>query len=259
MIRTDAVSPWLRRQATVRTTESVVIRLFCFPYAGGAANVFRAWAALAGARVDLVAIQLPGHGDRLMEPPIARLSALVPQLADEIRPHTDLPFAFFGHSLGALAAFELTRELRRTATALPVHLFVSGRRAPHLIPSKRPLHALPEAAFRSELRQLQGTPPAVLDDEELMALVSPVLRADFGLCETYNYVDEAALDIPLTAFGGKDDAEATADELDAWSLHSTKFRGVYVFDGGHFFLNDHAARMVDRIRTDITAASSLPT
>jgi medium-chain acyl-[acyl-carrier-protein] hydrolase len=186
------------------------------------------------------------------------MSDLVSQIAAQLPPHADLPFAFFGHSLGALIAFELARELRRSRSALPVHLFVSGRRAPHLIPSRRPLHALPEAAFRAEIRELQGTPQAVLEDEELMTLVSPVLRADFGLCETYRFTEEAPLDTPITAFGGTRDEEASEAELDDWRLHTSRFRGVHRFDGHHFFVHDHAPAIIETIRADLSAATLSP-
>ena len=213
-------------------------RLFCFPYAGAGASVYRRLAAAVPPGVEICAAQLPGREDRFSEPPLVRLSAIVPLLVREMQPLMGARFAFFGHSMGALLAFELTRELRRRNLPLPLHLFVSGRRAPHLEGRRRPLHALPSPELHDELRALQGTPAAVLDDAELMALVEPILRADFEVCETYGYASGEPLDPPLSVFGGAADPEASVEELEGWREHSTRFRGVRLLPGNHFYLHD---------------------
>jgi surfactin synthase thioesterase subunit len=219
------------------------VRLFCFPYAGGGAGIFRRWTPLPPG-LELCAVQLPGREDRYVEPACRTVTELLAPLTEAVRPHLDLPYAFFGHSMGALIAFELTRELRRQGAPLPGHLFVSARRAPHLPARKRALHALPDAEFDAELRALDGTPAAVLADRELMALMTPVLRADFAVCETYDPVDEPALDLPIHAYGGSEDSEATREELDGWRQHTSRFAGVRIFPGNHFYLQDQAPALV---------------
>lgn len=216
------------------------LRLFCFPYAGGGAAVYRGWSAYLPPEVQLCAVHLPGRGNRFGEPAVSSAGVLVETLAADLGPYFDLPFAFFGHSMGALVGFELTRHLRDRGLPLPEHLLVSGRRAPQRPNEKRPLHALPEDEFLHELRELDGTPEEILREPELMELFSPILRADFQLCETYAFVPGEPLEVPITAFGGLEDRDVTRDDLLAWREHTRGGFRLRMFPGGHFFL--HAAR-----------------
>jgi medium-chain acyl-[acyl-carrier-protein] hydrolase len=234
-VSTGRVPRWF---LSLRGAGTVHHRFFCFPYAGAGASVYRRLTRTVPPNVEICVAQLPGREDRLGEPPIVRLSDLIPLLVREMQPLTDVPFSLFGHSMGALIAFELTRELARRQLPMPAQVFVSGRRAPHLSGTRRALHALPSAELYEELRGLQGTPQAVLDDPELMALVEPALRGDFEVCETYVYAGGDPLDVPLSVFGGADDPEASQEELDAWRAHSTRFLGVRVLPGNHFYLHD---------------------
>jgi medium-chain acyl-[acyl-carrier-protein] hydrolase len=230
----------------LRQGEAVRRRLFCFPYAGGGASVFRSWANDVPLDLELCAVQLPGREDRCGERPFTDLEALVPVLREQLRPSFDLPFAFFGHSMGALIAFELTRSLRGSDTR-PQHLVVSGRRAPHLPARKMPLHTLPDDRFQAELRSLQGTPDAVFADPELMEIATRVLRADFTLCETYSYAGGEPLDETLSVFGGMDDQETTREELEGWREHTRRFSRLRLFPGNHFFLRDDTVGVVRAI------------
>jgi surfactin synthase thioesterase subunit len=133
--------------------------------------------------VEVCPVQLPGRENRITEPPFTRLSLLVDAMAKNLDPYFDVPFAFFGHSIGAKIAFELVRDLRRKKGVEPVHLFVSGSRPPH-IPEPRPLHLLPEHDFVRELRRFSGTPEAVMQSRDLMEMYLPILRADFSIDET---------------------------------------------------------------------------
>lgn len=218
------------------------MRLFCFPYAGGGASIFRRWTTPPD--VEICAVQLPGREDRFTEPPSRAVTDLIPQLAEALQPFLDRPYAFFGHSMGAIIAFELASQLAREHRA-PAHLFVSGRRAPHLPARKPPLHTLPDAEFERELGALNGTPRAVLDDRELMALMAPILRADFTLCETYGLRAREPIDVPIDVFGGTADPETTPSELEGWREHTRVFGGVRLFPGDHFYLQDHAPALVD--------------
>jgi medium-chain acyl-[acyl-carrier-protein] hydrolase len=233
-------------------------RLFCFPYSGGGASIYRKWAGSLRDDLELCAMQLPGREDRLSEPSCARLSEMIPRVIDQLASFTDLAFAFFGHSMGALIAFELTRTLRDAWVTQPAHLFVSGRSAPHLPLRRAPLYDLPQAEFEAALARMQGTPREILENRELIDLMTPVLRADFALNDTYTCVRAPALDVPISVFGGSDDDEATRDELEAWRQHTRAFAGVRVFPGHHFYLHDHAAALAEAIQDAFTPASAPP-
>jgi medium-chain acyl-[acyl-carrier-protein] hydrolase len=212
------------------------LRLFCFPYAGGGALIFRTWSAGLPADVEVCPIQLPGRGTRLMEPPFTQLSPLIQALAQALFPLLDKPFAFFGHSLGALVSFELARQLRRQYGVQPVRLFVSASRAPQLPHRGLPVHTLPEGDFLAELRHLNGTPREVLEHEELMQIALPVLRADFTVYETYVYSTELPLNCPISTFGGLRDRTVSQSDLEAWREQTNVSFSLQMFPGDHFFL-----------------------
>lgn len=214
------------------------LRLFCFHYAGGSAQVFRDWHDLLPT-VEVCPVQLPGRGTRIKEGSITRIAPLVEQLARDLSPKLDMPFAFFGHSMGALVGFELARLLRRERGLKPAQLFVSGRRAPQLRDDAPPSHNLPDDEFIELLRAYKGTPEEALRHPELMTLMLPFLRADFELCETYAYQPEAPFDCPLTAFGGLGDGGIRREQLDAWREHTTGSFSLRMFPGEHFFINDN--------------------
>ena len=132
---------WIKRSGHYPQT---CFRLFCFPYAGGGASIFRTWPERLPPDIEVCAIQLPGREDRFGEPTFENLSSVIDVLADVLCPYTDFPFAFFGHSLGALISFELTRRLRRQKTPCPMQLFVSGHRAPQIPDPDPPIHQLPD-------------------------------------------------------------------------------------------------------------------
>jgi medium-chain acyl-[acyl-carrier-protein] hydrolase len=216
------------------------LRLFCFPYAGGGASAYRGWAPALPPDVEVCPVQLPGRESRLREPPFDRPEPLVLALADALQPHLGLPFAFFGHSMGAMLSFELARELRRRGRPLPLHLFVSGRRAPQVPAREEDIHDLPEPEFVAKLRELNGTPEEVLQHAELMRLLIPVLRADFALNETYVFRPEEPLDLGISAFGGLGDAEVNREDVEGWREHVRGSFRLRMLPGDHFFL--HSAR-----------------
>ncbi len=234
---TPIVDPWVMRP---RPHPRACLRLFCFPYAGGGASVYRGWADALPPQFEVCPIQLPGRESRLAEPPFTRLSSLVEHLAAVLEPYLQLPFAFFGHSMGALIGFELARHLRRDGVCGPEHLFVSGHHAPQLPDPYPPIHHLPEAAFLRGLQRLNGTPEAVLQNSELMQLLLPMLRADLQLSETYCFTPEQPLNCPITAFGGSEDSNLTRRVLTPWQDQTQDTFTLHFFPGDHFFL--HTAR-----------------
>ncbi|RCJ38754.1 gramicidin dehydrogenase [Nostoc minutum NIES-26] len=213
------------------------LRLFCFPYAGGSSLIFRTWSANLPATVEVCPIELPGRGSQMRSAAFTRLEPLVAAIAPTLVPYSDKPFAFFGHSMGALVSFEVTRLLRQEYNLHPVHLFVAGRRAPQIPDPKPPVHNLPEPAFKDELRRLNGTPTVVLENPELMELLIPTLRADFAVHETYIYTPQAPLDCPIAAFGGLEDSEVSYDEIQGWQEQTNAAFSLQMFDGDHFFLH----------------------
>jgi medium-chain acyl-[acyl-carrier-protein] hydrolase len=249
-LRPDSGVVWfpLNRPATPR------MRVLCLPYAGGGIATYRAWPQGLSADIEVRAAQLAGRGSRLREPRVSHLTPLLDDLDRAIASLLHLPFALFGHSLGALLAFELTRRLQRQGRPLPVHLFVSGREAPQCESIRPPIHHLPEEDFRSALRDMGGMPPEILDNAELMALVSPVIRADFTAVETWPYVAGPPLDVPLTAFVGDVDREYTLEQAEAWRVHTTRAFTCHVLPGDHFFIHTQRDRLLDLVARALSAA-----
>lgn len=234
---------WVVRE---RPGHGAAMRVFCLPPAGGGAGGYRGWGALAPA-LDVVAIELPGHGRRLAEPPTESMTLLVQSLASALEPWlTDPPYTLFGHSMGGLVAFELARELRRRCLPPPSHLVVSAVAAPSVRtrPERTP-HPCTDADLTAELRRLGGTPEAVLREPELLDLLLPILRADLKLCTDYRFREEAALDCPITAMGGADDPTVAPDTLFGWAGHTTAGFDRIVLPGGHFYLDAHPVAVLN--------------
>jgi len=213
------------------------LRLFCFPYAGGSALMFRIWSNALPADVEACPIQLPGRSTRLMERPFTDLSSLIQVLAQALSSLLDKPFAIFGHSLGALMGFELARQLRRQYGVSPARLFISAGCAPQIPRRGSPIHTLPAKEFLAEVRRLNGIPKEVLEHDELMEIVIPLLRADFALYEAYVYSAEPPLNCPISAFGGLQDRKVTHRDLEAWRDQTTGAFSLRMLPGDHFFLN----------------------
>lgn len=227
-------SPWVVRP---KPNPQAKLRVFCFPYAGGGASVFRRWPLALPPAVEVCALELPGRGVRLREPAFTQLGPLVRSLARGVLPYLDTPFVFFGHSLGGLVGFELARELRRAERMLPLHLIVSAVGAPH-VPQPGPrIHDLPDARLVEELRRLNGTPRELLGNAELMQMVLPTLRADLAVYERYAYREEPPLDCPITVFGGLHDRMVSRDRLEAWGDQTSARSIVRMLPGDHFFLH----------------------
>jgi medium-chain acyl-[acyl-carrier-protein] hydrolase len=232
-LNTIANNPWF---AYVKPRPTAQLRLFCLPFAGGSAAIFRNWANALPAFVEVCPIQLPGRGGRLLESPFTSMQSLVDALEPPISANLDKPFAFFGHSMGATISFELIHKLRAERGLEPAHFFVSGRHAPQ-IPEPDPItFNLPRLEFIQELRRLEGTPPEILDHPELLELLLPVLRGDFELIQTYEYVARPRLKCPMTALGGIADKDVSREQVEAWREQSSGPFRMCLFPGNHFFL-----------------------
>lgn len=229
------------------------LRLFSFPYAGGSTLIFRKWRDALPSSVELCSIELPGRSTRLREPPFTAIGPLVEAIAQAISPYMDKPFAFFGHSMGAMISFELSRYLRRRQQAIPAHLFISGRRAPQIPDDEPPTYNLPEPEFIEELRRLNGTPREILEHPELMQLIMPLLRADFAVCQTYTYTPEPPLSCPISVFGGLQDYPVTRSNLEAWREQTTAAFSLRMLPGDHFFLQTAAPTFMRTLAEDLSA------
>jgi medium-chain acyl-[acyl-carrier-protein] hydrolase len=228
-----------------RPNPDAALRIFFFPYAGGNSLMYRTWPEHLPASVEVCAVQLPGREARLREPSYRDLPPLVEALADALPPHLDKPFAFFGHSMGALISFELSRELRRRGGPTPSHLFVSGHRAPQIETDVPPTYDLPTPEFLEEIRRFNGTPREVLEHPELMQLFLPLLRSDFALCQTYVYRPEPPLDCPINVYGGVEDRDVPREHLEAWREQTSAAFTLRMFPGDHFFLRKFQPLLLD--------------
>ena len=224
------------------------VRLFCFPYAGGSSNIYRDWPKYLPPNVEVWVAKLPGRDNRLREAPHTDLATLADACAQAIVPYLDKPFVFFGHSMGAMLSYEVSRRLRSSLGVEPSHLIVSARRAPQLPDTAHPTHNLPEAEFIEEVRRLNGTPREVLEHDELMQMVLPLLRADFSVCETYTHTSEPMLECPLTVLGGIQDVDISREQLEAWRELTRGPFSVRILPGDHFFIHS-AQPLVLRIVT----------
>jgi medium-chain acyl-[acyl-carrier-protein] hydrolase len=243
-------SPWF---VCSRSSQNAETRLFLFPYAGGGPAVFNTWYSNTPETIESWIAHYPGRGSRYSEPPIKKISTLVEQLSLAIQPHVDKPYIFFGHSLGGLVAFELTRQLRRQNQPQPQILFVSACSAPHLPDPHSPIHALPETEFLKSLGQLNGIPSEVSNQPEVMKLLLPVLRADFEIVENYAYSADTPLDCPIIAYSGLDDPRVNQEHIEGWVLHTnSKFKSQY-FPGDHFFINSAREALINSIISEMTA------
>ena len=228
--------PWLPRMTSKNGSR---LRLFCFPYAGGNTYVYRGWDSLLPPTIEVCPVELPGRARRMKEPAVRSLSSLVQSMAPALLPYFDKPFAFYGHSMGALVSFELARELRRSHRLQPVHMFVGSCLPPQSLRRReRVTYNLPDSMFIEEVRHYNGTPKAVLEySDELMQMTLPLLRADFEACQTYEYSDEPPLACPLTAIGGLQDKGLSRTDLEGWGEQTTSTFTVQMISGDHLFLN----------------------
>jgi len=212
------------------------VRLFCLPHAGGGAAAFHSWNDSLPAFVQVCSVLLPGRERRFSEPPCSDMETLVDALDRELRPWLDIPYAVFGHSMGALLAFEWARRVHRSGDSMPVCLFLSGRRAPDIAGDTNPLQSLPDSEFVEELiRRYDGVPQELLRDPELMELFLPILRADIAVVESYRFRQDEPLDCPIAVFAGVKDKSVAWNELLAWKRQTSRRFEMRIFPGGHFY------------------------
>jgi len=245
----ESLSDWIVR---AEPRPQARMRLICLPYAGGGPQIYHTWARSLPSSVEVCAVQLPGHGKRLLQPAFNQLAPLVAALLAEAQGAFDKPFALFGHSMGGLIAFELARALRSHRGFHPAVVFASGCDAPQY-PEEKPLHALPTSELLEEIRRLDGIPEEVLAHEELVELLLPTLRADLTLAETYRYSRGEPLDCPISAFAGDLDPMARPEQVRGWEEHTTSRFSLRILSGGHFFLQTRKPQLLRMIAEELEA------
>ncbi|MBO2456921.1 thioesterase II family protein [Actinomadura violacea] len=240
---------WCRRY---RPGPAATARLVCLPHAGGSAPFFLPVAAALSPDVDVVAVQYPGRQDRRGEKPIDDMKELADRVHGVLRRQPELPVTLFGHSLGAVLAFEVARRMEADGRP-PVRLFASGRRAPSSHRDER-AH-LSDDSIMAEVRRLDGTASALLGDAEMMRAALPALRADYRAAETYRCPPDTVVSCPITVLTGDEDPKTTLDEANAWVKHTTGEFDLRVFTGGHFFVSTEADAVMKVLRAHFQDAA----
>jgi medium-chain acyl-[acyl-carrier-protein] hydrolase len=228
------------------------LRLFCFAYAGGYASIFRTWEDRLPEEIEVCAVQLPGRQSRQSEQPATDFDSLVNDLIAGLGPYLDVPWAVFGHSLGALIGYGLVRRLQFTHHVPALHLFVSACCAPQFVSRRPATRAMSDREFAEYLRELRGTPDAILNNAELAEIVLPVVRADFRIFETYIHRDVGKLACPISAFGGLQDDVAPPEQVSAWREQTSARFEMRTFPGEHFFLDSRRAQILRAITADLS-------
>jgi pyochelin biosynthesis protein PchC len=227
-------------------------RLICFPHAGGSASYFYPVSAALSPNIEVLAVQYPGRQDRRNEKNIEDIGELADRAFDAVMPWCKGPVAFFGHSMGAIVAFEVARRLERKAGITPLALIVSGRRGPATQRTEN-VHLLGDDGIAAEMRRLSGTNAALLDEQELADMILLATRSDYKAIETYRYQPGVKLSCPILALTGEDDPLTTRIEVEDWAQHTSREFALSAYPGGHFYLNDQPAEIIGKIFDYLTS------
>jgi surfactin synthase thioesterase subunit len=246
-VNVDARSRWL---VVHQARQGPAVRVVCLPHAGGSASYFPWLRKALPPEAELVCVQYPGRQERRHEAAVEDVPAMVSLIAEALAGLDEVPTVLYGHSLGALLAFELARWSQRQGIP-PLGLIVSGRRAPGVRPSSGQ-RDLDDVALASRMRELGGVDAAVLDDPDLRELVLPVIRADHRLAESYRYRPGPRLSCPVTVLTGRSDPVVSAADAQAWQRHTSAEFCLHTVAGGHFFISDHRDAVIGLVRTAVT-------
>lgn len=249
-IERQVTSPWLITHG-VENAERVRMRLFCFHYAGATASIFRSWQAALPEAVEVVAVQLPGREYRLAEPVLTDMGQIVTALGEVLPPLLDKPFVFFGHSMGALLGFDLSRMLRARGLRQPELLIASGRNAPRFKWRDAGIQVLPDDEFIAAVRDYNGTPAALLAEESLRELWLPRLRADLTISAMYEYVEERPLECSIVVMFGEEDGLVSDVGLQGWLTQATAGVRFFRYPGNHFFLHSAERLVLAQIHAEL--------
>jgi surfactin synthase thioesterase subunit len=227
------------------------VRLFCFPYAGANASVYMPWQSEVSSSIEICAIQLPGRGKRYRDVPCTSFEPMIETLAQTIQEQPYLPFAFFGHSMGGLLAFEVARYFKRYHLPMPRKLIISGCAAPRYRGFPTKLHLLDDHALIEVLKDFNGTPREVMENRELMQLLLPAVRSDFALLYDYRYHPAPVLDLPLSVLAGRSDGHTSVEQVRGWEEETTGACSPHWFDGDHFFIHSNSNAVVRFVNKEL--------
>lgn len=219
------------------------IKLFCIPYAGGSGVIYNEWKKKLGDFIVVNPVELSGRGKRFVEPLYDKLEDAVEDVFNLIKDDLEEPYALYGHSMGSIIAYELCHKIIDNNLPAPEHIFFSGRCAPSIKRKKKPIHNLPDEEFKHEILDLGGTPKELFENEELLDIFIPIIKADFRVVENYIYEEKNDLDLNITVLYGEDE-EWEAYEIEKWREHTRKNCNIFTTEGGHFFIHSHTDQVM---------------
>ncbi len=227
------------------------INLFCLPFAGGNKYSYRLYNEQAPPFLKLIPLELPGRGARIREPLLTQVDAMVDDMFAQMKPHLHKPYAIYGHSMGAMLTYLITRRIvEEKLYNKPLHLFLTGCSGPSARDINQKRHLLPKNEFIAKLKEYGGSPDEILYDEGLMNFFEPILRADFKGIENYVYQEVAPMDIPMTVIIGTDEP-VTTESAEAWKLETSETFELHQFSGKHFFIFEHAGKIMRMITQEL--------
>ncbi|TVL91766.1 thioesterase II family protein [Streptomyces sp. SAJ15] len=245
-------SAWVRR---FHPAPESSVRLVCLPHAGGSAPFYFPMSQALSPAIDVLCLQYPGRQDRRLDPAIENIPDYADAIVAELKPWLDVPTAFFGHSMGAVLAYEVALRLERDGHSGPIALFASGRRAPSRYREEN-VHRRDDDGIVKEMQLLSGTDSRILGNEEILRMVLPAIRSDYTAVETYRSEEGAAVRAPITVLTGDNDPRTSMEEAEAWRAHTTGDFDIHVFPGGHFFLANHSEKIIEIVSKKINAVGS---
>lgn len=231
------------------------INIFCLPFAGGSKHSYNDYSIIAPHEIRLIPIEIPGRGSRIRESLCTDIDQIVQDVFLQIKDRLNEPYAIYGHSMGALLGYLLTKHIAANALNLPKHLIFSGRKAPSVFKEKNLTYLLPKEEFINELVVLGGSPLEVLNNEDLINFYEPIIRADFMAVENYTYKDSLPLDVPITVMIGTEE-DFTRAQAEAWQKETTTRLELIQFPGGHFFIYQYAKQIVEIITKTLSQYSN---
>jgi surfactin synthase thioesterase subunit len=246
-------SPWIAQKPLLTARA----RLFCFPYAGGGAHAYASWQNSFAPDIEVCAIQLPGRGRRFCEAALSSWEPLLDELCRLFIKPQSLPFAFFGHSMGGLIAYELAHRIRDLYRAAPLQLIISACSAPGHRLAQTKLHELKDSELVEALGKYNGTPREILENPELLALLLPTIRADFSLVEKYSPQAYSPLDCPITLLSGVRDTHVSEISLTPWKVHTSGSFTHHRFDGDHFFIRTKEQEVIALVSHEMRKSKGL--
>ncbi len=233
------------------------VKLYCIPHAGGSAMMYNRWKRYIHPDIELYPVELAGRGHRINLPLYNTLNDAVNDVLHIIEPGIEKSnYALIGHSMGSWIVFELYRRIKKMKLREPLHIFLSGKEAPHIKKEKKIMHRLPDNEFKEEIMKLGGTPKEIFENDELVRTFLPILKADYRMIETHEYIEDGQkFDCPTSFLNGKND-DLEKGDIEGWNIYFNNLMDVYNFNGGHFFIYENAEKVTEIINVKLTFKGS---